>query len=336
MDQLYDSQLPCTLLGSWFMRFLLLQHAIYRYARFSKYNTTTCRCSLSWLYCIPPCGSCRCRSRHVVVAFGRYIRVTGSYLHPPKKMGNGWVFVDLHSSHSCLFFCLAASCVLEHGQILMVRQPFFRTNVRGSTRLAQGENGKTVIISDEGRFDPRSIPKRKWEEYQVEMMERNEIAKSEISSVDGRQSVRTSMFVPTIDQRGRFSRAVDQQTVPDIPRTPGPSPLSRQSHLGELPRIGGEVMEMQETSIFPSQRASRAPSAIGDHDRTRSFAGNIPGLPSDEQLLAEIRKMLESADLMTVTKKDVKQHLEGVFGVPLDIRKEYINQCTEAVLSGRL
>jgi chitin synthase len=37
-----------------------------------------------------------------------------------------------------------------------------------------------------------------------------------------------------------------------------------------------------------------------------------------------------------VTKKDVKLYLERVFGMPLDVRREYINQCTEAVLSGRL
>ena len=185
---------------------------------------------------------------------------------------------------------------------------------RGSTRVAQGEGGKTVIISDEGRFDPRSIPKRKWEDYQVDILER-EVAKSEISSVSGRQSMRTSMFVPTVDQRGRFSRVVDQQNFFDNP--PRPSPL-REAYS----RSGGEVLEMQEAPIH----AARAPSMVG----------NIPGLPADEQLLAEIRKMLESADLMSVTKRDVKLHLERVFGVPLDLRKEYINQCTEAVLSGRL
>jgi chitin synthase len=220
----------------------------------------------------------------------------------------------------------------------------FSTNFRGSTRVAQGEGGKTVIISDEGRFDPRSIPKRKWEEYSKEMEERHEVARSEISSVTGRQSMRTSMFVPTVDQRGRFSRAMDQQTFFDNPRLPdnrtyGPSPLSRESFVGSPygpPKIGGEVLEMQEAPIHASQRASRVLSSVGGHDRTTSFLGNIPGLPSDEQLLVEVRRMLESADLMSVTKKDVKMHLERVFGVPLDVRREYINQCTEAVLSGRL
>jgi chitin synthase len=216
------------------------------------------------------------------------------------------------------------------------------SNIRGSTRVAQGEGGKTVIISDEGRFDPRSIPKRKWEEYQSDMWERQSVvARSEVSSGTARHSMRTSMFVPTVDQRGRLSRAIEQQNFYDNPprvMSPGRSPLARESHLGDsyvMPsRFGGDVLEMQEAPIHPSQRASRAMSMA---DGRASVLGNIPtGLPSEESLLMEIRRMLSSADLMTVTKKDVKTHLERVFGVPLDVRKEYINQCTEAVLSGRL
>jgi len=155
------------------------------------------------------------------------------------------------------------------------------------------------------------------------------------------------MFVPTVDQRGRVSRVLDQQNFYDNPpmrenRSPGRSPLSRGAIVGDpavtLPaKLGGDVLEMQETSIQPSQRASRVLSSAG-HQRTGSVDGDVTpvGIPSDEQLLGEIRRMLDSADLMTVTKKDVKMYLERVFGVPLDVRKEYINQCTEAVLSGRL
>lgn len=217
----------------------------------------------------------------------------------------------------------------------------------GSTRVAQGEGGKTVIISDEGRFDPRSIPKRKWEEYQTEMLVRHgsEDAQSQVSGAT-RQSMRTSMFVPTADQRGRFSRLMDQQNFYDNPppradRSPGRSPLGRESYVDDLnvtlpQRFGGDVLEMQEAPIQPAQRATTAMSQAVGHDRTGSLTGNIPELPSDESLLVEIRRMLESADLMSVTKKDVKLYLERVFGVPLDVRREYINQCTEAVLSGRL
>jgi hypothetical protein len=183
------------------------------------------------------------------------------------------------------------------------------------------------------------------------MWERNDETRSETSSATGRQSVRTSMFVPTVDQRGRFSRVVDQQNFYDNPpipssrlgneKTPGRSPLARESFVGDsyvtLPaKLGGDVLEMQEAPIHASNRLSRPMSSALALDRPMSMAGTVPGLPPDEQILAEIKKMLSSADLMSVTKKDVKAHLEKVFGVPLDVRKEYINQCTEAVLSGRL
>jgi hypothetical protein len=172
----------------------------------------------------------------------------------------------------------------------------------------------------------------------------NNDAQSQVSGVT-RQSMRTSMFVPTADQRGRFSRAMDQQNFydnpPRIDPSPGRSPLARESYVDDLnvtlpQKLGGDTLEMQEAPIHPAQRASRAMSQVVGHERAGSLTGNIPGLPSDEQLLVEIRRMLESADLMSVTKKDVKLYLERVFGVPLDVRREYINQCTEAVLSGRL
>jgi chitin synthase len=82
---------------------------------------------------------------------------------------------------------------------------------------------------------------------------------------------------------------------------------------------------------------------------------NLAGLPSDDAILAEIREILKTADLMTVTKKSIKVELERRFGVQLDARRAYINSgrfhvplnesleiitnavlATEALLSGQL
>lgn len=59
-------------------------------------------------------------------------------------------------------------------------------------------------------------------------------------------------------------------------------------------------------------------------------------LPTDDAILAEIRDVLRTADLMTVTKKSVKNELERRFGVPLDAKRAYIGSATEAVISGQL
>ena len=52
---------------------------------------------------------------------------------------------------------------------------------------------------------------------------------------------------------------------------------------------------------------------------------DLSHLPSDDAILAEIRDILRTADLMTVTKKSIKQELERRFGVALDAKRPYIN-----------
>ncbi|KAG9620012.1 CHS5 chitin synthase, class V, partial [Aureobasidium melanogenum] len=59
----------------------------------------------------------------------------------------------------------------------------------GNTRVVTGEKGKQVVVSDEGKFDPASIPKKRWEDYQAELWEaqtsRDDDARSAISGVTG-------------------------------------------------------------------------------------------------------------------------------------------------------
>jgi len=35
----------------------------------------------------------------------------------------------------------------------------------GATRVVLGEQGKKLIVHDEGKFDPRSIPLKSWNDY---------------------------------------------------------------------------------------------------------------------------------------------------------------------------
>jgi hypothetical protein len=87
-------------------------------------------------------------------------------------------------------------------------------------------------------------------------------------------------------------------------------------------------------------RLSVAPSdalGVGVDNRQSQFGGsqyfgqqelemaNLAGLPSDDTILAEIREILKTADLMTITKKSIKVELEKRFGMPLDARRAYIN-----------
>ncbi|EMC96859.1 glycosyltransferase family 2 protein [Baudoinia panamericana UAMH 10762] len=185
----------------------------------------------------------------------------------------------------------------------------------GNTRMVTGEKGKQIIVSDEGKFDPSTIPRKRWEEYQAELWEAQTMkddARSEISGI----SYATKSWHPAASDYnvGGYppSRPMSQLGVPASPF------LHPMQHNGS--------------------RMSLAPSETGL--LSRNYSGSdmemMSDQPSDDALLAEIREILRTADLMSVTKKSIKAELERRFGVPLDNRRQYIGSATEAILSGQL
>ncbi|KAB8235504.1 hypothetical protein ETB97_006838 [Aspergillus alliaceus] len=169
----------------------------------------------------------------------------------------------------------------------------------GNTRIITGEQGRKVVISDEGKFDPDSIPKKRWEEYQAELWEA-QTSRDDRSEVSG-FSYGTKSYHPAQSEYG-FA---------------GTRPMS---HF-DLPRHGSRM------SLAPSEMMSRHMDMEME---------DLSHLPSEDALLAEIREILRTADLMTVTKKSIKLELERRFGVNLDAKRPYINSATEAVLAGAL
>lgn len=177
----------------------------------------------------------------------------------------------------------------------------------GNTRLVTGEKGKQVIVSDEGKFDPESIPRKKWEEYQAELWDaqtQRDDTKSEMSGI----SYGTRSWHPAASEYGGY---------------PPSRPMS-QIHLP-----------------YNNSHMSLAPSEGGMMGLPRTYSGtdmemNMSDMPSDDAILAEIREILRTADLMSVTKKSIKAELERRFGVPMDSKRQYIGSATEAILSGQL
>lgn len=183
----------------------------------------------------------------------------------------------------------------------------------GNTRLVTGESGKQVLISDEGIFDPDSIPKKKWEEYQAELWDaqtQRDDTKSEISG---------------------YSYATKYQAAPSMHggMTMAPSIYHDGQHLMPMSR-SASAMEMLPRSNSPynggynQSRMSLAPSEMMARSMADMEMADLTGLPTDDQILNEIRDILRTADLMTVTKKSVKMELEKRFGCPLDAKRAYI------------
>ncbi|EKG14177.1 Cytochrome b5 [Macrophomina phaseolina MS6] len=173
----------------------------------------------------------------------------------------------------------------------------------GNTRIVTGEKGQKIVVSDEGKFDPNSIPRKKWEEYQAELWEAQTQRddRSEISGVSyGTKSYWGGNGGPGSEY--------------------GYPPSRPMSHL-EPPR-------------YNNSRLSLARSNYGGYNDGMEMSDMH--LPNEDALLAEIRNILSTADLMTVTKKSIKMELERRFGVNLDPKRQFISSATEAILSGQM
>jgi chitin synthase len=179
----------------------------------------------------------------------------------------------------------------------------------GNTRVVTGEKGQKVVVSDEGKFDPSSIPRKKWEEYQAELWDAQTQRddRSEISGI--------SYGTKSLAGFGGSGGAHSEYGFP---------PSRPMSQL-DMPRYGSRM------SLAPSGYGGYVPSNNGELEMDV-----MANLPSDDALLAEIREILRSADLMTITKKSVKMELERRFGCNMDAKRAFIGSATEAILSGQL
>ncbi|KJR88760.1 chitin synthase [Sporothrix schenckii 1099-18] len=190
----------------------------------------------------------------------------------------------------------------------------------GNTRVVAGEKGKKVVISDEGKFDPSSIPRKKWEEYQGELWDAQTARDDAHSEISG-YSYATK---PGMGGPGGVHVAVSEYGYPSRPGSTAGYPMHDKSAL-PMPNMAAATSRMSFMSEQPgvnrmSQFGASQFMGGGEMEMT-----NLVGMPSDDALLAEIREILRTADLMTVTKKGIKQELERRFNVNLDPRRAYIN-----------
>jgi chitin synthase len=202
----------------------------------------------------------------------------------------------------------------------------------GNTRVVTGEKGQKIVISDEGKFDPASIPRKKWEDYQAELWEAQtqrgyDDTRSEVSGF----SYGTKSYAHTASEFGGYG----QQPMYSQSRSMSQMEIPMQHQQGRMSVAASDVMS-QQGGYNPEMEIS------------------MLDLPSDDAILAEIREILRTADLMTVTKKSVKAELERKFGVSLDAKRAYVNSgqslplllatgkyanlhlATEAILGGNL
>ncbi|KAI8824195.1 chitin synthase-domain-containing protein [Fimicolochytrium jonesii] len=236
----------------------------------------------------------------------------------------------------------------------------------GNTRQVE-EGGKVVEkpVAEED-FDPKSIPLRKWADFEPERLELEADTRSRRSSYHsgsaGGSSGRSkghaasaysgsvygggaSVYGGSVYGGGPGSVYGGSQyggapyPAPPYPGAPSIDAYTNRmswgthysGHPGAQPDFSGLPPVPPPGAAQPLARKSSQRSAYSASSDSAPRA-----LPSDDEILRQVRHILSTADLMTVTKKSVREDLSKFFGVDLSAKKEWIHRCIDGVLKGEL
>ncbi|KAJ7080469.1 glycosyltransferase family 2 protein [Mycena epipterygia] len=200
----------------------------------------------------------------------------------------------------------------------------------GATRLVLGESGKKMIVHDEGKFDPRVIPLKSWNDYENELWDkesnhsigswvpppklRNEgYAESHTASLYGRET--------TYEPRGY---------------SPAPSQVGGYAAMHYPPPGYQSGRNTPQSMYHPMNNESRPMTNYLDVPIPTSGSPDDldlpPGAPTEADLDRAVQDVLRSADLNSITKREIRRRLEAHFGMDLTSRKATINAAIDRVL----
>ncbi|KAJ2744080.1 hypothetical protein GGI20_003251 [Coemansia sp. BCRC 34301] len=129
---------------------------------------------------------------------------------------------------------------------------------------------------------------------------------STVSAADPRLS--TAMYnQPQMQQQGGYFSGAPEGWMP-------PTTTSVYSN------VGGDMM--RQSGVIPSMYSGQSSSAVGV-------------MPSDNEIVDAISRILFNADLTTTTKKVIRQQLAAQFGVDLSAKKDFISHIVDEMLIGQ-
>jgi len=201
----------------------------------------------------------------------------------------------------------------------------------GATRLVLGESGKKMIIHDEGKFDPRSIPLKSWHDYENELWDK-----------ESNHSI-GSWVPPKIKNDGypdsRTASLYGRETYYE-PRNHSPSPSQAGMYLPPGYQSGRNTPQSNLRPLDPGMVYQPAPSRPATNyldinipmTRSPEDVDLAPNAPGDADLERAVQEVLAAADLNSVTKREIRRQLEDHFGMDLTARKGAINAAIDRVL----
>ncbi|RKP37869.1 chitin synthase-domain-containing protein [Dimargaris cristalligena] len=214
----------------------------------------------------------------------------------------------------------------------------------GNTRTVTGEKGQKIMVAaDEGKFDPASIPTKKWSEYEQELWEAVSNYGGGATGVPyGQGNNRQSRSLDRLS-RAQSSYDVEMSNLGGVP----PALPGMTARYSTVSGVHGVDMGYDNTqgrmSAYNHPARPQSP-AVSVRSNTPGpsmmYGGNGAAMPfngpSDDEILAQIRQILDNANLMTITKKQVRDELSDRFGIDMLPKKDHINSCIEMILQGKL
>ncbi|KAK4519366.1 uncharacterized protein ATC70_009601 [Mucor velutinosus] len=204
----------------------------------------------------------------------------------------------------------------------------------GNTRVVVGDKKKQIIVTDDEKFDEKMIPLKKWAVYEQEMWEtktlRSEVTHSKCSvySCDDDE-------MPSVYNRSYNDDHSLQSHPSFMTSSKSNSNHTINSRYQLLPPLissfsDNNSLGLDLSSVF---RPNASPSAAAeDSNGMRREDIKVAMLPEDNDIEKEIIRILTSSNLMTLTKKQVRDQLSKIFGVDLTIKKGFINATIERLL----
>ncbi|KAJ7117961.1 glycosyltransferase family 2 protein [Mycena crocata] len=199
----------------------------------------------------------------------------------------------------------------------------------GQTRVVLGESGKKMIVHDEGKFDPRVIPLKSWNDYENELWDK-----------ESNHSI--GSWVPPPKLRGdgyadsHTASLYGRETTYE-PRSYSPAPSQAGGYAQmHYPPPGYQSGRNTPQSMFHPMPESRPMTNYLDVAIPTSGSPDDldlpPGAPTEADLDRAVQDVLRSADLNSITKREIRRRLEAHFGMDLTSRKATINAAIDRVL----
>jgi chitin synthase len=192
----------------------------------------------------------------------------------------------------------------------------------GNTRIVVGESGKKQVMlagEDAEVFDIKSIPHKRWSDYESELWMSDptlgpvpaQTSQSHHGSVYGAED----MFNENMSVHSGYSSYSSRSKANLIRQSMNSVDLKRNNSTHTMATNNFPVGQL----YAPNPGMQHLPPALG--------------LPTDEEIYHEVHRILSTADLLTVTKRDVRQELSALFNVDLSLKKDWINECINQVLA---